>query len=182
MGAMLSSLGKFMFGKKEMRIVMKGLGNAGKTTIIYKLKLGQVVKTIPTVAAQMETVEYRDVDFTIWEIGGQEKIRSLWKHFIHNGQGCIIFVVDSTERERIIEAKDDLHRMLAQDEKGDVLVLVFANKQDLPNAMTIDEITHKLGLNSLQHNWHIQAACAISNEGLYEGLDWLIQASTKMET
>ncbi|XP_013908450.1 PREDICTED: ADP-ribosylation factor 1 [Thamnophis sirtalis] len=86
----------------------------------------------------------------------------------------LIFVVDSNDRERVNEAREELMRMLAEDELRDAVLLVFANKQDLPNAMNAAEITDKLGLHSLRHrNWYIQATCATSGDGLYEGLDWL---------
>ncbi|KAF2295355.1 hypothetical protein GH714_032645 [Hevea brasiliensis] len=121
----------------------------------------------------VETVEYKNVSFTVWDVGGQDKIRPLWRHYFQNTQG-LIFVVDSNDRERISEARDELHRMLSEDELRDATLLVFANKQDLPNAMTVSEITDKLGLHSLrQRRWYIQATCATSGQGLYEGLDWL---------
>ncbi|XP_021714373.1 ADP-ribosylation factor 1-like [Chenopodium quinoa] len=173
MGVALSKLVKMMFAKKEMRILMVGLDAAGKTTILYKLKLGEVVTTIPTIGFNVETVEYKNVGFTVWDVGGQDKIRPLWRYYYQNTQG-LIYVVDSNDRERIAEARDELHRMLNEDELRDASLLVFANKQDLPNAMPVAEITDKLGLHSLrQRRWFIQAACATSGEGLYEGLDWL---------
>jgi ADP-ribosylation factor protein 1 len=90
-----------------------------------------------------------------------------------NTQG-IIFVVDSNDRERVSEAREELQRMLNEDELRDALLLVFANKQDLPNAMNAAEITDKLGLHSLrQRTWYIQATCATSGDGLYEGLEWV---------
>lgn len=90
-----------------------------------------------------------------------------------NTQG-IIFVVDSNDRERVAEAREELQRMLNEDELRDALLLVFANKQDLPNAMNAAEITDKLGLHGLrQRTWYIQAACATSGDGLYEGLEWV---------
>ena len=90
-----------------------------------------------------------------------------------NTQG-IIFVVDSNDRERVSEAREELQRMLNEDELRDALLLVFANKQDLPNAMNAAEITDKLGLHGLrQRTWYIQAACATSGDGLYEGLEWV---------
>jgi ADP-ribosylation factor 1/2 len=86
----------------------------------------------------------------------------------------IIFVVDSNDRARAAEARDELQRMLSEDELKDAVLLVFANKQDLPNAMAAAEVTDKLGLHALkQRHWYIQSACAPSGEGLYEGLDWL---------
>ncbi|KAI4330264.1 hypothetical protein MLD38_028564 [Melastoma candidum] len=173
MGLVLSRLVKTLFTKKEMRILMVGLDAAGKTTILYKLKLGEVVTTIPTIGFNVETVEYKNVGFTVWDVGGQDKIRPLWRHYFQNTQG-LIFVVDSNDRDRISEAREELHRMLSEDELRTAKLLVFANKQDLPNAMSVSEITDKLGLHSLRsRHWFIQAACATSGQGLYEGLDWL---------
>lgn len=136
-----------MFGKKEMRILMVGLDAAGKTTILYKLKLGEVVTTIPTIGFNVETVEYKNISFTVWDVGGQDKIRPLWRHYYQNTQG-LIFVVDSNDRERVEAAKDELHRMLSEAELSDSVVLVFANKQDLPNAFSAAELTDRLGLQS----------------------------------
>jgi ADP-ribosylation factor protein 1 len=173
MGLSVSKLLSGLFGKKEMRILMVGLDAAGKTTILYKLKLGEIVTTIPTIGFNVETVEYKNISFTVWDVGGQDKIRPLWRHYFQNTQG-IIFVVDSNDRERISEAREELQRMLNEDELRDALLLVFANKQDLPNAMNAAEITDKLGLHGLrQRTWFIQAACATSGDGLYEGLEWL---------
>ncbi|KAL2644792.1 hypothetical protein R1flu_012379 [Riccia fluitans] len=177
MGLSLSRLLQLFITKKEMRILMVGLDAAGKTTILYKLKLGEVVTTIPTIGFNVETVEYKNISFTVWDVGGQDKIRPLWKHYFHNTQG-LIFVVDSNDRERIIEARDELHRILGEDELRSAALLVFANKQDLPNAMNVSEITEKMGLHSLrQRDWYIQSSCAGSGEGLYEGLDWLSNAT-----
>ncbi|XP_076000952.1 ADP-ribosylation factor 1 [Genypterus blacodes] len=159
--------------RKEMRILMVGLDAAGKTTILYKLKLGEIVTTIPTIGFNVETVEYKNISFTVWDVGGQDKIRPLWRHYFQNTQG-LIFVVDSNDRERVNEAREELMRMLSEDELRDAMLLVFANKQDLPNAMTAPEITEKLGLTTLCHRtWYIQATCATSGDGLYEGLEWL---------
>merc|ERR1711994_944421 len=173
MGLTFSSLFKQLFGMRDMRILMVGLDAAGKTTILYKLKLGEIVTTIPTIGFNVETVEYKYISFTVWDVGGQDKIRPLWRHYFQNTQG-LIFVVDSNDRERIGEARDELMRMLAEDELREAVLLIFANKQDLPNAMNAAEITDKLGLHSLRNrNWYIQATCATSGDGLYEGLDWL---------
>jgi len=173
MGLSISKLFTALLGKTELRILMVGLDAAGKTTILYKLKLGEIVTTIPTIGFNVETVEYKNISFTVWDVGGQDKIRPLWRHYFQNTQG-IIFVVDSNDRERISEAREELQRMLNEDELRDALLLVFANKQDLPNAMTAAEITDKLGLHGLrQRTWFIQAACATSGDGLYEGLEWL---------
>ncbi|KCV70521.1 arf/Sar family, other [Fonticula alba] len=173
MGLAFSRLFSGLFGRKEMRILMVGLDAAGKTTILYKLKLGEIVTTIPTIGFNVETVEYKNISFTVWDVGGQDKIRPLWRHYYQNTQG-IIFVVDSNDRERIAEARDELARMLNEDELRNALLLVFANKQDMPNAMVVQEVTERLGLSSLRNRaWYIQATCATTGDGLYEGLEWL---------
>lgn len=186
MGIAFSRIWQRLFGKKEMRILMVGLDAAGKTTILYKLKLGEVVTTIPTIGFNVETVEYKNISFTVWDVGGQDKIRPLWRHYYQNTQG-IIFVVDSNDKERIDEAsgteqsaKEELHRMLAEDELREAILLVFANKQDLPNAMTVNEVTGRLGLNQIRNRqWYIQATCATTGDGLFEGLDWLSTTLSK---
>ncbi|CAN8239201.1 unnamed protein product [Cochlearia groenlandica] len=173
MGLGFAKLFSQIFAKKEMRILMVGLDAAGKTTILYKLKLGEIVTTIPTIGFNVEAVEYKNINFTVWDVGGQDKLRPLWKYYFQNTQG-LIFVVDSNDRDRVVEARDELHKMLNEDELRGAVLLVFANKQDLPNAMNAAEITDKLGLSSLrQRHWYIQSTCATSGEGLYEGLEWL---------
>ncbi|KAI5695297.1 hypothetical protein M8J76_006747 [Diaphorina citri] len=179
MGLTLSSVLTRLFGKAQMRILMVGLDAAGKTTILYKLKLGEVVTTIPTIGFNVETVEYKNICFTVWDVGGQDKIRPLWRHYFQNTQG-LIFVIDSNDRERIAEAEQELQSMLREDELRDAILLIFANKQDLPNAMTAAELTDKLGLHSLRNRqWYIQSTCATQGQGLYEGLDWLSNQLSK---
>uniref|UniRef100_A0A4W3IMZ4 ADP-ribosylation factor n=1 Tax=Callorhinchus milii TaxID=7868 RepID=A0A4W3IMZ4_CALMI len=150
-----------------------GLDAAGKTTILYKLKLGEIVTTIPTIGFNVESVEYKNICFTVWDVGGQDKIRPLWRHYFQNTQG-LIFVVDSNDRERVQEAAEELQKMLQEDELRDALLLIFANKQDLPNAISVSDMKDKLGLTSLSsRNWYVQATCAIQGNGLFDGLDWL---------
>merc|ERR1739845_316040 len=134
MGSVFGKLFKGLIGKKEMRILMVGLDAAGKTTILYKLKLGEIVTTIPTIGFNVETVEYKNINFNVWDIGGQDKIRPLWRYYFQGTQG-LIFVIDSNDRDRIEEARGELMKMINEDEMRDAIVLVLANKQDLPNAM-----------------------------------------------
>src|ERR1700744_2920016 len=189
MGLTFSKLFDRLWGKKEMRILMVGLDAAGKTTILYKLKLGEVVTTIPTIGFNVETVEYKNISFTVWDVGGQDKIRPLWRHYYQNTQG-IIFVVDSNDRDRIDDSKDyehsakeELHRMLAEDELKDAVLLVFANKQDLPNAMKVQEVTERLGPNKLRNRqWYIQGCSAPTGDCLYEVLDWLSNTLSKRQS
>jgi ADP-ribosylation factor protein 1 len=158
---------------EKMAVVMVGLDAAGKTTILYKLKLGEVVSTIPTIGFNVETVQYKSVTFTVWDVGGQDRIRPLWRHYYTNANG-VIFVVDSNDRARVADAKRELHKMLEEPDLHNAVLLVYANKQDLPNAMRTGELSEALGLNSMrQRKWYIQGTCATTGDGLYEGLDWL---------
>lgn len=162
-----------------MRILMVGLDAAGKTTILYKLKLGDVVTTIPTIGFNVETVEYKSIRFTVWDVGGQDKIRNLWRHYYANTQG-LIFVVDSNDKGRLEAAGAELHKMLGEEELREADVLIFANKQDMPNALSTTAITEKLNLHGLTtRQWRIQGCCATTGDGLYEGLDWLSDVMTK---
>merc|ERR1712036_177402 len=115
MGLALSKVWARLFSKQEMRILMVGLDAAGKTTILYKLKLGEVVTTIPTIGFNVEKVEYENINFTVWDIGGQDKIRKLWRYYYANTQG-LIFVIDSNDRDRIEDARLELMQMLNEDE------------------------------------------------------------------
>lgn len=120
-------------------------------------------------------MDYKNVQFTVWDVGGQDKIRPLWRHYFQNTHG-LIYVVDSNDRDRISEARDELKKMLAEEELRNATVLVFANKQDLPNAMQVAELTNELGLpNMAGRKWFVQACCATNGTGLYEGLDWLTE-------
>jgi ADP-ribosylation factor protein 1 len=131
-----ASVFKRLISKRDVRILMVGLDAAGKTTILYKLKLGENVTTIPTIGFNVETVEYKNINFTVWDVGGQDRIRPLWRHYYLNTQ-ALIFVVDCNDRDRVKEARDELHRMLNEDELKDAVLLVFANKQACHNLLCI---------------------------------------------
>jgi len=158
----------------SVRILMIGLDDGGKTTILYKLKLGEVVNTIPTIGFNVEIIKKGKLEFVVWDVGGQEKIRTLWRHY-YGDTFAIIWVVSSFDRSRIEESRKELDIVLSDRDLQDVPLLVFANKQDLLNTLNLTEITEKLNLNSLTgiRKWKIQGCSATSGDGLYEGLDWL---------
>ena len=158
---------------KDKKILMVGVHASGKTTILYRLKLGKTIVPIPTIGFNVETVEYKGVNFTMWDVGGADKIYPLWRHYVNDCKG-VIFVVDSNDRESIPEARHNLHVLVNSKEFGNNVLLVLANKQDLPQSLTVAEVTERLELQSLTCKWHVEAACGTSGDGLYEGLDWLI--------
>ena len=180
MGNFISNLLSSFSSTTRKRIIMVGLDAAGKTTILYKLNLGDTLHTVPTVGFNVETVQYKNVIFDCWDIGGQNKIRPLWKHYYH-GTDAVIFVVDANDPTRIDEAKEELYRVMNDDLLRNAVLLVYANKIDLPRSMSVSEVTEKLQLvTKLQRReWFVQGSIAVSGQGLYEGLDWLCQILRK---
>lgn len=176
MGSALSSVYAKLFNpKRETRILMLGLDNAGKTTILHRLQLGEVVTTIPTIGFNVEKLEFGKMSMTVWDIGGQQKIRPLWRHYFQGTQG-LIYVVDSNDIDRVDNdigdsAKEELHRLMSNCELTGVPLLVLANKQDLPKAMSVADLTEGLGLQQIRsRQCYIQACVANKGDGLYEGL------------
>ncbi|KIW03586.1 ADP-ribosylation factor 6 [Verruconis gallopava] len=174
MGGGISKILDKIFGSKEMRLLMLGLDAAGKTTILYNLKLESDVTTIPTVGFNVETVTYKNTKFNVWDVGGQDKIRPLWRHYFSGTQG-LVFVIDSSDRDRLDEARTELARIIQDREMKDALLLVFANKQDIPGAMKPDELSRRLKLDEIakDHIWKVEPSCATTGEGIFEGLAWL---------
>jgi len=163
-----------LFGLKEMRVVMLGLDAAGKTTILYKLHIGEVLSTVPTIGFNVEKVQYKNVQFTVWDVGGQEKLRPLWRHYFNNTDG-LIYVVDSLDRERVEKAASEFKQIIEDPLMRNSVILVFANKQDLKGALSPAEVCESLGMQSLGkgRKWHVQGTVATVGDGLYEGLDWM---------
>lgn len=121
----------------------------------------------------METVEYKALSFTVWDVGGQSKLRPLWRHYYHGSRG-LIFLVDSNDTRRMEEAGETLASILEDDELRSVPVLVLANKQDLPRALEPAAVADKLGMSKMRGRaWHVQGCNALTGDGLYEGMDWL---------
>ena len=175
MGVLFSRLFSY-FGDREARILVLGLDNAGKTTILYKMQVGTVVSTIPTIGFNVETVSHKNVKFQVWDLGGQTSIRPYWRCYYPNTQ-AIIYVVDSSDVERIGTSSEEFHALLEEEELKDAILLVFANKQDLPGALSDAEVAEQLGLSSIQNRpWSIFKCSALSGEGITAGLDFLADA------
>ncbi|KAF4674124.1 Arf GTPase arl1 [Perkinsus chesapeaki] len=174
MGVLFSTLFGRLFGTKEVRILILGLDNAGKTTILYRLQVDDVVQTIPTIGFNVETIQVKNVKLQVWDLGGQSSIRPYWRCYYPNTNG-IVYVVDSADRERIPDARQELTNLLEEEELKGVALLVFANKQDLPDAMTSVEVSEGLGLTKIRsRQWAIYQASAVRGDGIKEGLDWLV--------
>ncbi|CAI7806681.1 unnamed protein product [Closterium sp. NIES-54] len=286
MGVIISKLLSSLFGEREARILVLGLDNAGKTTILYRLQVGEVVSTIPTIGFNVETVQYKNIKFQVWDLGGQTSIRIFllrspsflfpfpfplthpplhfprcplpfppasclfsrtivvvlllpqhstrhlpllppplpavllpslplvcaqqnvlvafllipsrssslsffsycsptvptlvcvlnrpyWRCYYPNTQ-AVIYVVDSTDVDRMGTSKEEFHAILDEEELKEAVVLVYANKQDLPGAMSEVQVSDALGLHKIKSRpWAIYKTSAVKGDGLFEGLDWL---------
>lgn len=159
-----------------VHLVILGLDSAGKSTVLYQLKYRQYVNTVPTIGFNCEKMKIHGVQFAVWDVGGQDKVRPLWRSYTRSTDG-MIFVVDSCDAERIDEAKVELLKTARVPETLGVPIVILANKQDLPGSRNTGEIEQMLGLSDQLTGrlWAIRPACAVTGEGLDEALDELHQ-------
>lgn len=159
---------------KELRILMIGLDNSGKTTILYKLKLGTAENTVPTVGFNVETIKYKNILINAWDIGGQERLRALWRHYF-SGTDILVFVIDSNDLDRLEKAKFEMFKVLNDKELKNCDIVILANKQDLPDAIDPKDLIEKFELDKLSpnHQWKIIPTIATKGNGLPELLDWI---------
>uniref|UniRef100_A0A6U4LUL4 ADP-ribosylation factor-like protein 2 n=2 Tax=Hemiselmis andersenii TaxID=464988 RepID=A0A6U4LUL4_HEMAN len=171
---LLSILKKVRQKEREMRILMVGLDNAGKTTIVRKFN-GEEIDTIcPTLGFNIKTMDYRGYKLNVWDVGGQKTLRSYWRNYFEATDG-LIWVVDSADRRRLGDCAEELGNLLSQEKLAGASLLVFANKQDLEGSLTADEIKEGLGLDKISNrHWQIQGCSAVTGEGLVAGVDWMV--------
>uniref|UniRef100_A0A3Q2T3T9 ADP-ribosylation factor-like 4Cb n=1 Tax=Fundulus heteroclitus TaxID=8078 RepID=A0A3Q2T3T9_FUNHE len=181
MGNSFSNISAF----QSLHIVMLGLDSAGKTTVLYRLKFNEFVNTVPTIGFNTEKIRLsngtaKGISCHFWDVGGQEKLRPLWKSYSRCTDG-IIYVVDSVDVDRLEEAKTELHKVTKFAENQGTPLLVIANKQDLPKSLPVADIEKQLALHELTPStaYHVQPACAIIGEGLHEGMDKLYEMIVK---
>ena len=173
MGFVFSRIFSGLVGSEQMRMIIIGLDNAGKTTILYKLHLGEIVTTVPTVGFNVETMTYSGLKFQVWDLGGQTGLRPYWRCY-YQDTNAVVFVVDSADRERIEYSRQELDIMLQEEELKGVPVLILANKQDLPGAMNEQEIYSGLGLPNIKNRqWALYKISAMQGTGLEEAFEWL---------
>ncbi|APA10625.1 hypothetical protein EAF04_000363 [Stromatinia cepivora] len=174
---MLSILRKARLKDKEMRILMLGLDNAGKTTIVKRI-MGEDVNTVsPTLGFIIKTIEHAGYKLNIWDVGGQKTLRSYWRNYFEKTD-ALIWVVDATDRLRIEDCKEELHALLQEERLSGASLLVFANKTDVNGCMTKTEIKDMLVLDEIRtHKWHIINCSAITGDNLDEGLTWVVEDS-----
>lgn len=160
--------------EKEVRILMLGLDNAGKTTIMKRFN-GEDISTIsPTLGFNIQTLEHKGFKLNIWDVGGQKSLRSYWRNYFECTDG-LVWVVDSADKRRMADCKKELHALLQEERLGGATLLVFANKQDLAGALTREEIRSQLDLAAITtHHWRIVSCSAVTGDNLVTGVDWLL--------
>ena len=163
--------------KKEASVVVVGLDNSGKSTILNWMKPEEVKsqEVVPTVGFNLEKFKYRQLNFTAFDMSGQGRYRNLWEHYYNDCNG-VIFVIDSSDKLRMAVVKEELRVMMEHSAVRDrrVPILFFANKCDVQDALSSVKCSVMLGLDALRENpWHICATNALIGDGVYEGLDWL---------
>ena len=162
----------FSRSRNNFKIIILGIQNAGKTTILYRLSIGQLVKTTPTIGSNVEEISYNNVKLQAWDLGGQESTRSIWNVYYVNTD-AIIYVID-THDETYDDSKTQFYKLLSNETLKNAIILIYANKQDLPGAKNVAEIIQIYELDTIKdHIWHIQPCSAQTGEGLITGMKWL---------
>lgn len=158
-----------------MRILILGLDNAGKTTILKKLNGEDITTISPTLGFSIKTLEYKGFRLNVWDVGGQQTLRTYWRNYFEQTD-ALIWVVDCADRRRLLDCREELQGLLQQERLAGASLLVLANKQDLAGALSGEAIAELLGLDSITNrHYKIQACSAVNGDGLVSGMDWLIQ-------
>ncbi|RLN59082.1 hypothetical protein BBJ29_004377 [Phytophthora kernoviae] len=175
-------LWNYLFSKAELHLLIVGLDDAGKTTLLEQLKgiFGKkpgipLDKIPPTVGLNIARVDISRSRIIFWDLGGQERLRAIWNKYYSESHG-IVFVVDSANERRFEEAKQTLHAMLSNTELSGVPLLVLANKMDLENARTVNYISGMLDLERHQGAVASYPICALTRDGIEVAMNWLVDA------
>ncbi|KAN0140214.1 ADP-ribosylation factor family domain containing protein [Lactarius tabidus] len=160
--------------EKEMRVLFLGLDNAGKTTILKKLNGEDITDVSPTLGFNIKTFVHGNYTLNIWDVGGQRTLRPYWRNYFEQTD-ALVWVVDSGDRLRMSDCKEELHSLLLEDRLAGASLLVFANKQDVQGSMTEKEIEQVLDLPGIKsHQWNIVSCSAVTGHNLLEGLNWVV--------
>lgn len=161
--------------EKEVRILILGLDNAGKTTLLKRLNGEDTSGVSPTLGFNIKTLEHRGFRLNMWDVGGQKSLRAYWRNYFESTD-ALIWVVDSADRRRLADCYDELRTLLCEEKLLGSSLLVLANKQDLPGALPPDEIGKVLELSAIGSlHWKLLGCSAITGvNGLLDGMDWLL--------
>jgi ADP-ribosylation factor-like protein 2 len=171
---LLKILRKIKLKEKQVRLLTLGLDNSGKTTIIKSILGQDPTETSPTLGFTINTLKYKNYTINFWDIGGQTTIRSYWRNYFEETDG-VIWVVDSSDKLRLKDCKEELHNLLKQDKLAGATLIVLCNKQDISGALKVEEIKNILELDSITtRHWKIMPCCGLTGEGLASGMEWIM--------
>ncbi|GAX75160.1 hypothetical protein CEUSTIGMA_g2604.t1 [Chlamydomonas eustigma] len=172
---LLSLIRKLKRREREIRILMVGLDNAGKTTIVKRLSGEDITTISPTLGFNIKTLQYKGFKLNIWDVGGQKTLRPYWRNYYEKTDG-LIWVVDSADRARLGDCKAELHALLQEERLFGATLLIFANKQDVPSALSVQELEEELDFASIsKRHCRIVACSAVNGTGILDGFDWLVK-------
>ncbi|KAL1778374.1 ADP-ribosylation factor 14 [Sigmodon hispidus] len=157
---------------KQAHILLLGLDSAGKSTLLYRLKLAETLTTIPTIGFNVEMVQLvSGLTLTVWDVGGQEKMRTLWDCYCENADGLVYVVDCSDDKQRLEDSRREFKHILKNEHIKNAPVIIFANKQDLPGALSAEDLTRIFKVKKLcsDRNWYVQPCCALTGDGLNDG-------------
>lgn len=182
MYSLVSGLVKYMLKKDEYCILIIGLDNAGKTTILEQVKTDYLKtsgfpldKIVPTVGLNVGKIRTQNLDLTLWDMGGQDALRTMWTDYFLCCHG-LVYVVDSCDEERLLDSRDVFLKVISHVETKDMPILVFANKQDSPQALPVAKIKpiFKECADAVeQRDCVVLGSAALQGDGLEEGIEWL---------
>uniref|UniRef100_A0A3Q3FPZ3 ADP-ribosylation factor-like protein 3 n=1 Tax=Labrus bergylta TaxID=56723 RepID=A0A3Q3FPZ3_9LABR len=159
--------------EQEVRLLLLGLDNAGKTTLLKQLAAEDISHITPTQGFNIKTVQSSGFKLNVWDIGGQRKIRPYWRNYFENTD-VLIYVIDSSDKKRFEESSMELSELLEEETLAGVPLLIFANKQDLMTATSASELAESLNLHTIRDRmWQVQACSAITAEGVQDGMTWV---------
>mmetsp|Transcript_23922 Transcript_23922/g.60936 ORF Transcript_23922/g.60936 Transcript_23922/m.60936 type:complete len:187 (-) Transcript_23922:304-864(-) len=172
---LLTIIKKVKRKEKEMRILMVGLDNAGKTTIVKRLNGEDITTISPTLGFNIKTMSFRGYKLNIWDVGGQKTLRPYWRNYFEKTDG-LIWVVDSADLARLEDCKQELQALLQEERLVGATLLIFANKQDIPSALSPTELEQVLDFKSIaKRHCRVVACSAVNGSGILEGFDWLVK-------
>lgn len=178
MGFLFSKIAELFSGKK-LEICMVGLENSGKTTILNVLSMGYPIETLPTVGYNVKSLKKEGITMKVWDLGGQQMFRELWPRYTANAD-VILFVVDSSDFDRVPQAKKELHQLLDEKNLKGIPLLVVLNKIDQEQKFTKSEIVKHLNLDYITENpWAVVPCSGLKGTNIEEVVQWLITEANK---
>ncbi|XP_063932254.1 ADP-ribosylation factor-like protein 2 [Zophobas morio] len=172
---LLTIIKKIQEKEKHMRFLILGLDNAGKTTILKKLNNEDTSEISPTLGFSIKTLCYEGYQLNFWDVGGQKSLRSYWRNYFEQTD-ALIWVVDSTDFDRLEDCKKELHNLLKEERLSGASLLILANKQDVKGSFSKEQLTIILDLQKIKtHHWYIQECSAVTGENLVTGIRWVVK-------